>query len=924
MNKRTIWILLFIAIFLVACGSEEQETATPQPAPTEPPTQQAAVPETTAEEPAAPESAASTAEEPSEATTVRFAVLDLQSGMYNDLIDAFEEENPDIDIKTVSVEEVLDLPSVTAEWPDDAQRRLVSAADVSSYFYSDESVQDGLLLDLTPLMEADRNFDPADFQPGTLEYFQTRGGTWAIPTAANYELIFFNRDLFDQAGADYPQAGWTWDDFLEAAEALTIGEGEETSQWGFVEASPNPALMVQSIGGRLFDMSAEPPAVMLDDPAALDALRWYTDLYLTHQVAPYYPSPDEEASGLNIPEGYLTIEAGQAAMWPEFSASYPYRSQQMNVGVAPFPADAADAATNPMVPDSLAISIGTANPEAAWRWLDFLGRQSTDLGAFFGGASTLPARLSTAEASGFWDEVDEELGAALAYAVDRAFPTSAPEGGYAALRDAFEAVMDGEKSVEAALADAQIAAEDAIEAGQTAQEEAADIIVQQDDDETTASEDAVTIEFVSVTGMLEQQTFRDLARQFLAENPDVVVEIKQPNIFQGTPTFADIAGNSDCFQWFPGNFNDPEVQDAILNLDPFLDADASITAEEFYPAVFEAFTAQGQTWGLPGQVNINLIEYNQDLFDEAGVAYPDVDWTVDEFLEIAVALTSGDGETQQYGYVPDLFEPSDMINMLDRFGVRLLDYSQDPPAVAFDSPEAIEAVRWYTGLTTEYGVKPILLTSLTGPAVSAVQQRESLLSEGRAAMWVNAAFNVDLGGTEARTYQTGAVPLPVGSGEARGSGYQSAVGYFISTGTEQREACWRWIKFLTEQPTAGRGLPSRIAVAESEAFRQYAGPVLADAYLASMANATEPPFAQQFSDQNSWLGNAVLWLYGAYDKIINKELKVEEALADAQKLADEYRACVIAAEAFNDGDAQNKCMMETDETLPAFLFATQE
>ena len=50
----------------------------------------------------------------------------------------------------------------------------------------------------------------------------------------------------------------------------------------------------------------------------------------------------------------------------------------------------------------------------------------------------------------------------------------------------------------------------------------------------------VTVEFVAITGALEMQAFRDLADQFLEVNPDVVVEIKQPNFFEGTPTMKDI------------------------------------------------------------------------------------------------------------------------------------------------------------------------------------------------------------------------------------------------------------------------------------------------------------------------------------------------------------------------------------------------
>ncbi|MGD2078894.1 MAG: extracellular solute-binding protein, partial [Chloroflexota bacterium] len=898
MNKKRLWIVMLIVLLLgAACGGEEEPTPTPVPV---------------IEAPEAEETPVAVESEADEPVTVKMAVLDAYQGLYTDLIAAFEEENPAIQIKLVSVEEILGLENIAQEWPEDAGRRLVSGADVSDVFYSGQAARDGLLLDLQPFMESDRNFDEADFYPGVLAAYQSEGGTWAIPTELSYRMILFNKEAFDDAGVDYPEAGWSWEDLLATAQALKQQEGDEVTRWGLAEISPYAGQFVESRVAEMVDLDADPPQIKLDDPEVAEALRWYTDLYLTHEVAPYYPPDSEDPSGLGIPQGYLTIESGQAAMWPDTSAAVPFRAQQMglNIGVVPFPVDGPDSATNLMQPSELSISVGTANPEAAWHWVDYLSRQSTDLAAVLGGRANLPARSSVAEASGFWDEVDEELGEALNYAIDHAYTTKLRSGVYEAFNEAFEAIMAGDKTVEAALADAQIAAEASLDENLAeGSDDDEEIVVAEDAAETGASEDAVTVNFAALTGILEMQAFRDLTDQFLQENPDIVVEVVQPNLFEGTPTIADVAGASDCFQWFPGDFSNPETQAAILNLDPFLDADPDVNADDFYPAVFDAFTAQGQVWGLPGQVNITLIEYNKALFDEAGLDYPAVDWTTDDFLDYAVLLTQGEGETQQYGYVSDLFEPSDMLNMMDRLGARLIDDGQDPPALAFTDPATVAAVRWYTGLSTEHGVKPVLMTNLMDTAVSAVQQRESILAQGRAAMWSNSAFNVDLGGGEETEIDTGAVPLPAGTGEVQGSGYQSATGYFISADTEVREACWEWIKFLTEKPGTGSGLPARQAVAESEAFGEQVGPELAEAYLASMANATEAPYSQQIADENSWLNYPVIWLYGAYSQIVKDGVSVEEALENAQQMADEYRSCVIEADAFDDQDAQQACML---------------
>ena len=77
----------------------------------------------------------------------------------------------------------------------------------------------------------------------------------------------------------------------------------------------------------------------------------------------------------------------------------------------------------------------------------------------------------------------------------------------------------------------------------------------------------------------------------------------------------------------------------------------------------------------------------------------------------------------------------------------------------------------------------------------------------------------------------------------------------------------------------------------------------------------------QISDENSWLGYPVLWLYEAYSDVISGEATVEDALDNAQYLADEYRACVVAADAQSDDDGQKACMMEIDDSLPEYLFA---
>jgi ABC-type glycerol-3-phosphate transport system substrate-binding protein len=157
---------------------------------------------------------------------------------------------------------------------------------------------------------------------------------------------------------------------------------------------------------------------------------------------------------------------------------------------------------------------------------------------------------------------------------------------------------------------------------------------------------------------------------------------------------------------------------------------------------------------------------------------------------------------------------------------------------------------------------------------------------------------------------TGVVPLPAGSSSAQGSGFQSVDGYFISARTQERQACWEWITFLTTQSSAASGLPARQDVAESDEYRQEVGDERAEAYLASVSVGSRASFFQRMSDEGNWLMFASIWLSDAYNNIVDGEMTVEEALADAQTKVDDYRTCVIANDAFDDMQALRSCAQE--------------
>jgi ABC-type glycerol-3-phosphate transport system substrate-binding protein len=906
MRNKLLLLLVVLSILVSACGG-----GTPAPSAASTPVPGA--------QPTPPEGV--------NQTTVLFAVNEYEMASYNDLIKAFEKDNPGIKIKSISINEILGLGPLDTQWPDDANQKLAAGADVVSVSGRDESISDqGLIRDLKPFIDADTTFKAADFSPGALEQFQWKGGTWGVPTSAEFQFITFDKALFDKAGVKYPAPGWTWDDFTAKAKALTARDGDTTTQWGFIEPFPNHTRFIASRVKALIDHSTDPATPLFDQPDVRAAVQWYADLYLKDKVTPYFEPVKGEVSALNLPESYKLVQAGEAAMSTDSGLSWQVRKQQTKtMSLVPMPIDKANDHTSPMFVSGVVMSSGTTKPDAAWRWMSFLsGQAPTSIATF----KRLPARLSVLQSSSLLDKLDPDYAAAVRYAFDHVMTSEQTPVG-SAFTDAIELILKDGTPVDQALADAQTKAKDNIveAAKKAADATPVPTVVVASQQATPVNQNATTIKFSLGTATFNAPAYRDLAKRFTAANPDIVVEIKQPDLTNTSIDIPDVAKDVDCFMWAP-SLQDPKNLEAILNLEPFLDADKSFDKNDFYAATLDQFTEQGQLWALPAEVTPYVIEYNRDLFDAAKVAYPKPGWTMDDFLATAKSMTKGDGKTKQYGYVGDYFEANDLVLMLQTLGAKLVDTTQDPPKVVFDDATMRRAVQWYADLHSKHDVKPMFVTDfseLLTKASTALIERETLIDDDRAAMWSAYAGMPNLtGSTKRPKMNIGVASLPIGSGGATGGNYITSNGYYISADTQAKQACWKWITYLTGAVEVKQGLPARKSVAESEAYKQKVGAERAAAYQASLGESGTSSVYEFFSGKSSWLSYSIFWLAKAYGQVVEGKVPVDKALTDAQKLSDDYRACVVQNKAGSDTQQQRKCLKQVDPSIPNLLIGLTE
>lgn len=238
-------------------------------------------------------------------------------------------------------------------------------------------------------------------------------------------------------------------------------------------------------------------------------------------------------------------------------------------------------------------------------------------------------------------------------------------------------------------------------------------------------------------------------------------------------------GNLPDLVWVqPASFGTMVDNEILMDLSENVSED--INVDDYQPGILELGQVDDVQYGMIRDRSTVQIGYNKDLFDEMGVDYPEDDWTMDEFLDISQQLTvEENGRTNQFG-----IENFYLKELLLSYGTYILD--PDSAAVTFDSPEAIEAMKFSQDLINEYNVQP------TGAQSEGMS---NLFLSGMAAMrmtgpwdWVEYEANAD--------FEFDVVPLPI----ANDTGTLSPASYLpigLSADTDYPEEAWDLLKFLT-------------------------------------------------------------------------------------------------------------------------------
>jgi sn-glycerol 3-phosphate transport system substrate-binding protein len=248
--------------------------------------------------------------------------------------------------------------------------------------------KDGVTENITPLMDADKEFKMDDFIEGIVASSNVDGNYYGLPYFNSTPLVYYNKNLFEAAGVD-PEQLSTWEGFQDAAKKLTkdgvIGGTQAETFWIY-EANMNQK------NGQLFN--EDKTKSQFASAEGVEAADFILDM--VKDKVWQFPVGDQ-----GIEQAQQAFQTGKAGML--FASTANLSTYLESSKAAGFELGAA------MLPegDKRAVAVGGSNivmtagleeekQQAAWEFMDFM--TSTDSNAWASEyTGYLPIRHSVAE-----------------------------------------------------------------------------------------------------------------------------------------------------------------------------------------------------------------------------------------------------------------------------------------------------------------------------------------------------------------------------------------------------------------------------------------------------------------------------------------------------------------------------------------------
>ena len=303
--------------------------------------------------------------------------------------------------------------------------------------------------------------------------------------------------------------------------------------------------------------------------------------------------------------------------------------------------------------------------------------------------------------------------------------------------------------------------------------------------------------------LLDESVFDDFEEQY-----GIQVEMvfsNSPGANSAPQTVDDVEGYAEDVEEYMSsadvllidNFLNPEITRAgyVLDLNPLVSADSAVNPADFYTAVWNSFMWDAGMWGIPIAGQPLLIDFNQEAFDAAGLAYPNQNWTLDDFEFAARELTQYDenGEVELPGMLMGITERNVLFRAL--LGTGFYDSANFPETPGINNPQLAELLEQWNELVAD-GVIQVGGGGGFGGLNDEIGMQ--IGSGGTFAVFITDEEGEDVnagpgGNFDEEPPERGIAALPGGQAVVLSTGLA------ISSGTSIPETAYNLVRYLSEQ-----------------------------------------------------------------------------------------------------------------------------
>ncbi len=276
--------------------------------------------------------------------------------------------------------------------------------------------------------------------------------------------------------------------------------------------------------------------------------------------------------------------------------------------------------------------------------------------------------------------------------------------------------------------------------------------------------------------------FQAAADAFHKQNSDITVDLRTvpfSDFFTKLNTQLTSGTAPDAFWLQNIQFRLYADNGVLADMTPYK-AKSSVDLSSIPDNLISPYIVDGKLYAIPWQSLPFGLYYNKTLFDKAGVAVPTNDWTWDDVVKAAAAIT--DKNAGIYGIVAPIWNYGDFYQTMYEFGAKII--TDDGKDTDFDSPEAIAGLSVWTDISQK-GYSPSIAQLSDTPA-------DNWFQSGKAAMmttgsWAAQSFQRPLGDA------VRLVEMPAGPADT--SGYATTTSA-VAASSKHIEAAYKWAEFL--------------------------------------------------------------------------------------------------------------------------------